>query len=135
MYLGLRYPDIFGRLAVMSPSVWWNQRSILGFVAEARPKPNPRIWLDIGTAEGMRHVRDTELLQRRLIQQGWKPGVDLELMEVEGGACTTKTPGPTASTAYSASSSRPDQASSKYTFHPNPLAGVHFDFVLRPRLV
>jgi len=44
-----------------------------------------RIWLDIGTAEGLRHVRDTELLNRRLIQLGWKPHVDLEFMKVEGG--------------------------------------------------
>ena len=85
LYLGLEYPGVFSRLAVLSPSVWWNQRSILGFVADAHPRPDLRIWLDIGTAEGTRHVRDTELLYRRLIQQGWKPGVDLQLVKVEGG--------------------------------------------------
>jgi predicted alpha/beta superfamily hydrolase len=85
LYLGLQNPGVFGRLAVLSPSIWWNQRSILGFVAEDPPTPRPRIWLDIGTAEGTRHVRDTELLERRLIQQGWTPGVDLELMKAEGG--------------------------------------------------
>jgi predicted alpha/beta superfamily hydrolase len=85
LYLGLRYPEVFSRLAVLSPSIWWNQRSILGFVAEARPKPDLRIWLDIGTAEGTRHVRDTELLERRLIQMGWVPGVDVKLLKVEGG--------------------------------------------------
>jgi len=85
LYIGLQYPEIFGRLAVMSPSVWWNQRSILGFVAEFQGTPRPRIWLDIGTAEGTRHVRDAELLHRRLVQQGWQPGVDVELLKVEGG--------------------------------------------------
>jgi predicted alpha/beta superfamily hydrolase len=85
LYLGLERPDVFSRLAVMSPSIWWNQRSILGFVSEAAPRPDLRIWLDIGTAEGTRHVRDTELLERRLIQRGWTPGVDLELMKVPGG--------------------------------------------------
>jgi predicted alpha/beta superfamily hydrolase len=88
LYLGLRYPSVFSRLAVLSPSIWWNQRSILGFVAEAKPKPNLRIWLDIGTAEGTRHVRDTELLERRLMQQGWVPGIDLRLMLVDGGVHT-----------------------------------------------
>ena len=85
LYLGLEYPGVFGKLAVLSPSVWWNQRSILGFVADASPKPNLRIWLDIGTAEGTRHVRDTELLNKRLVEKGWRSGVDLRLLKVEGG--------------------------------------------------
>jgi len=84
LYLGLEHPDVFSRIAVMSPSVWWDQRSILGSVAEAFPKPDLKIWLDIGTGEGARHVRDTELLHRRLVQQGWQPGVDLEWMKVDG---------------------------------------------------
>jgi predicted alpha/beta superfamily hydrolase len=84
LYLGLEYPGVFTRLAVMSPSVWWDQRSILGFVAEAIPKPGLKIWLDIGTAEGTRHVRDTELLEHRLAQRGWTPGVDLMLEKVPG---------------------------------------------------
>ncbi len=81
LYLGLRYPNVFTRLAVISPSLWWDQRSIFSFVAAARPKPPLRIWLDIGTAEGLRHVRDTEFLERRLMMQGWVPGDDLELMK------------------------------------------------------
>jgi len=85
LYIGLQFPRLFGNLAVMSPSVWWNQRSILGFVAEYESKSRPKIWLDIGTAEGTRHVRDSELLYRRLIQQGWRPGLDLELLKVAGG--------------------------------------------------
>ena len=82
LFLGLQHPGVFSRLAVMSPSVWWNQRSILGFVAEVKSKPNLRIWLDVGAAEGTRHVRDTELLERRLIQRGWIPGVDIQFLKV-----------------------------------------------------
>ena len=85
LYIGLEYPKVFGKLAAISPSVWWNQRSILGFVAEAEPEYRAKIWLDIGTSEGTRHVRDTELLHRRLIQQGWKSDVDLRLLKVDGG--------------------------------------------------
>ena len=44
-----------------------------------------RIWLDIGTGEGLRHVRDTQLLYRMLTKRGWQPGRDVELMVVEGG--------------------------------------------------
>ena len=36
MHLGLRYPTAFGKLAVLSPSVWWDDRVILREV-EALP--------------------------------------------------------------------------------------------------
>jgi predicted alpha/beta superfamily hydrolase len=77
LYLGLRYPQVFTRLGVLSPSIWWNQRSILNFVSMADPKPELRIWLDIGTGEGQRHVHDTELLHRLLLRKGWQDEVDL----------------------------------------------------------
>ena len=89
LYLGLKYPDVFTRLAVLSPSLWWDQRSILAYVAEAaRPKPPLRIWLDIGTAEGLQHVQDTELLAERLVGLGWREGKDLAVTMVEGGLHT-----------------------------------------------
>ena len=84
LYLGLRHPDVFTRLAVLSPSIWWDHRSILSFVAGARPKPPLRIWQDIGTGEGLRHVRDCELLTRMLVKQGWRLGDDLRYLRVEG---------------------------------------------------
>ncbi|WP_263384377.1 alpha/beta hydrolase [Granulicella arctica] len=84
LFLGLEKPDVFGKLAVMSPSVWWDHRSILSFVNQAHPRPALRIWLDMGTAEGARHVRDTDLLYRLLVRLGWKPGFDLAFMEAEG---------------------------------------------------
>ena len=77
LYLGLKYSLVFGNLAVLSPSIWWDHRSILTLVQAAKPRPNLRIWLDIGTGEGARHVRDTETLNRLLITGGWQPGRDL----------------------------------------------------------
>jgi len=85
LFLGLERPDVFGKLAVMSPSIWWDHRSILGFVNQAIPRPELRIWLDMGTAEGTRHVRDTDHLHRLLLRLGWREGVDLAYLEVEGG--------------------------------------------------
>ena len=38
LYLGLRYPTVFSRLAVMSPSVWWRNRAILRTVASHCPR-------------------------------------------------------------------------------------------------
>jgi predicted alpha/beta superfamily hydrolase len=84
LYLGWENPGVFGKLAVMSPSLWWDHRSILSIVNQPGPKPDLRIWMDMGTAEGARHVRDADLLAQVLIRQGWKAGVDLEYEKVEG---------------------------------------------------
>ncbi len=51
--LYLRYPEVFGRVAALSPSLWWNDRSMLQRLQQATPSPLPsRLWLDAGTAEG-----------------------------------------------------------------------------------
>ena len=84
LYLGFSYPEVFGKLAVMSPSLWWDQRSIFNVVDQTRPRPVLRIWLDIGTAEGVRHVRDADHLERQLIKRGWQSGVDLAFMKADG---------------------------------------------------
>lgn len=84
LFLGLEYPHVFGKLAVMSPSVWWDHRSILTFVNQAQPRPPLRIWLDMGTAEGARHVRDTDHLHRLLLRLGWHEGEDLAYMQAPG---------------------------------------------------
>ena len=85
LYLGFTYPEIFSKLAVISPSVWWNERAILRTVSAGNTRPNLRIWLDMGTAEGLRHLRDTDLLHRRLTQNGWRDGQNLCYLRVPGG--------------------------------------------------
>lgn len=88
LYLGLRHPEFFGRLGVLSPSVWWNRKSILGYLNERAPEiwERPRLWLDVGDSEGRRTLRDTEQLARRLIANGWAPGETLHFERVAGGA-------------------------------------------------
>ena len=85
LYLGLRYPDVFGKLAVLSPSVWWRDRVILGYIDKLQRKTGQLIWLDIGTGEGRRALPDARALKRLLIKKGWRLGVDLEYREIEGG--------------------------------------------------
>ena len=87
LYLGLRYPDLYGKLTVMSPSVWWNHKSIVGCVNENAPRMRhrPRIWLDVGDAEGRRTLSDTDLLDRRLRASGWRSELDLHYERVPGG--------------------------------------------------
>ncbi len=87
LYLGLRYPQVFGKLALLSPSVWWNHKSILGYLNEHAPQiwERPRIWLDVGDREGQRTLRDVEHLARRLKANGWRPGETMFFQKVHGG--------------------------------------------------
>ncbi len=87
LYLGLRYAHHFGKLAVLSPSVWWNHKSILGYLNERAPQiwERPRLWLDVGEREGHRTLRDTEMLARRLKANGWVPGETLRFERVPDG--------------------------------------------------
>jgi predicted alpha/beta superfamily hydrolase len=88
MYLGLTYPRVFSRLAVLSPSVWWDRRAILTLVRQTRPRPPLRIWVDMGTAEGRRGLEDARLLKAALIGAGWQIGSDLHYAEYEGAMHT-----------------------------------------------
>ncbi len=82
--IGLRYPDVFGKLAVMSPSVWWDHHAILRTVASSPMECRPRIWLDIGTAEGQSTTEDARLLRDTLSGKGWQDGLDLAYFEADG---------------------------------------------------
>jgi enterochelin esterase-like enzyme len=84
LYLGLKLPHIFGKLAALSPSVWWNQRVISRFAQSAQISSRPRIWLDIGTREGPRVVDDVEQFRDVLLKKGWRLGEDLHYERVEG---------------------------------------------------
>lgn len=89
MHLGLRYPQVFGKLAVVSPSVWWAGREILREVDALKRKPRQRIWLDVGTAEGdpskyASVVADAAALRDALVRKGWTPGRDLLFYEDRG---------------------------------------------------
>lgn len=85
MHLGLRFPTVFNRLAVLSPSIWWNERAIISEVDALQAKPPLRIWLDAGTNEGKDVLSDVRLLKDALLKKGWAEGQDLAYMEAEGG--------------------------------------------------
>ena len=85
LYLGLQHAESFGKLAVMSPSVWWNHKSILGVVNEYEGPPWPRIWLDVGDSEGKRSHQDADLLYKQLLVNGWKAELNVHYRMVAGG--------------------------------------------------
>lgn len=74
--IGLQYPQIFGKVGVLSPSIWWNKRAILDEVRALQGKLPLRIWLDMGTAEGQVHLRDADLLAHLLHRKGWRLDAD-----------------------------------------------------------
>jgi predicted alpha/beta superfamily hydrolase len=84
LYLGFARPETFGKIAVMSPSLWWDHRSIFNEIAQQERKPDLRIWLDMGTAEGARHLRDADVLEELLVKRGWRMGVDLAYVKAQG---------------------------------------------------
>ena len=84
LYLGLKHPSIFGKIAALSPSVWWNQLFIHRFVGATSVARRPRIWLDIGTREGARMVAYVERFRDILLQKGWRLEQDLHYERVEG---------------------------------------------------
>lgn len=70
LHAGLSRPDVFGRIAAMSPSVWWSNRAILGEV-DAFEGPAPRIWADTGGREGMEGLQNVRELRDRIAAKGW----------------------------------------------------------------
>ena len=84
LYLGLRYPKVFGKLAVVSPSVWWDKKIIVKNVQQVRRKPSLKIWLDMGTKEGNTATTDAAALRDALVAKGWVLGSDLNYFEAQG---------------------------------------------------
>lgn len=82
MTVGLWFPDIFSRVAVMSPSVWWDNQVIIRMAEELDAKLPLRIWLDTGTSEpGWERAR---ALCETLVEKGWRLHDDLHYAEVDG---------------------------------------------------
>jgi predicted alpha/beta superfamily hydrolase len=81
LYLGLTHSAVYGSLAVMSPSVWWDNRAVLETVDRFNASQRPRIWLDMGGREGIDGLADARLLRDRLLRKGWKNGDDIHYFE------------------------------------------------------
>jgi predicted alpha/beta superfamily hydrolase len=85
LHLGLKYPEVFGRLAVMSPSVWWDNKVIVRDVQALKTRTPARIWLDVGASERDPMPRNAKELRDALTRKGWKVGTDLTYYELPNG--------------------------------------------------
>ncbi len=81
LYLGLWAPKTFGKLAIVSPSVWWDDRKALDFVAGFKSTSRSKVWLDMGTQEGVDGIRDAQALRDRFLKAGWQSGRDFAYYE------------------------------------------------------
>jgi predicted alpha/beta superfamily hydrolase len=81
LYLGFKRPDVFSRLAVMSPSVWWANNQIIREAAKIGERIPLRIWLDIGKREGSRIKHQVRALKEILLANGWKNNLDFAYFE------------------------------------------------------
>lgn len=90
LYLALRYPTVFGKVAIISPSVWWDKKVIVREVEILNKRPRLQIYLDTGTKEGGNETEaagttaDARALRDALLKKGWKEGRDLMYFEALG---------------------------------------------------
>jgi len=85
---GLAYPRVFGKMALMSPSVWWDDRAILRSVHAYSSRSRAKIWLDTGHCEGDNPaaiVEDARALRDALVATGWSEESNLKYVEDESG--------------------------------------------------
>ncbi|HEY0427220.1 MAG TPA: alpha/beta hydrolase-fold protein [Pyrinomonadaceae bacterium] len=82
LHLGLKRPDVFSRLAVMSPSVWWANNQIIRETAKIGERLPLRIWLDIGKREGGRIKHQVRALKEILLANGWRQNLDFAYLEI-----------------------------------------------------
>ncbi|MEM8557853.1 MAG: alpha/beta hydrolase-fold protein [Bacteroidota bacterium] len=83
--LGLAYPEVFGGLLVVAPSVWWDREVLLEQVQALDAPTDQRIWLSMGVeeSEGMRQgARKLGVLLRT---EGWEDDSDFVYVENAGG--------------------------------------------------
>ena len=82
LHLGFKRPDVFSRLAVLSPAVWWANNQIIREIAGIGERLPLRIWLDIGKKEGTRIKHQVRALREILLANGWKENLDLAYFEI-----------------------------------------------------
>jgi pullulanase len=71
LYAGVKYPEVFGLVGALSPSIWWNNKSILAIYKSSTRLPS-KIYLDSGTVGG-ESPEDIHLLRDVLNERGSSP--------------------------------------------------------------
>lgn len=83
LYVGLRHPDVFSRIASLSTARWDNG-FLVRFVDALPAKPQTLVWTDIGNDEEPASLGYARLLRDALVRKGWREGFDMRYLEAKG---------------------------------------------------
>ena len=92
LYAVFARPNVFGQAAAISPTLGWADRAVFAYVRDHVPPHHPRLWIDVGTAEGpsqpapdgSQYVQACREMAKLLVTLGFKPGREFHLEVVEG---------------------------------------------------
>jgi predicted alpha/beta superfamily hydrolase len=89
LYAALKHPDVFGRVGVFSPSLWFSD-SAFALTRAARRVPGQRWYFVSGGSEGSAEnpgevVRDQQRMVDSLAAAGFRVGEELRAVEPEDG--------------------------------------------------
>ena len=85
LYAFFREPTVFGFTGVMSPALWFANGAIFDYMRSAEFAPG-RLYLDVGTNEGEKTLRDVERARDILLGKGYRLGWDLLCVIDEGAS-------------------------------------------------
>jgi predicted alpha/beta superfamily hydrolase len=80
LYAAAKYPQLFGFIGAMSPSVRWHDYEIVDLFDDWSG-PRPRVHLDMGGREFRGLYDDARRMRDALLAGGWVEGVDLSYVE------------------------------------------------------
>lgn len=78
------HPEVFGRGAALSPSIWWSDRRLIRFVTESGRPSGAWVYADMGTGESG-GVPSLLALRDAWVAAGFELGTNLFVEEVPGG--------------------------------------------------
>ena len=96
LYISWTRPEVFGKVAAISPSLWWGERKLItriGGDQSSGRKPS-KIWLDMGDEESQEDdndngvpdvIDDLRTLKAVLLDKGYRLGENFAYQEIAGG--------------------------------------------------
>jgi predicted alpha/beta superfamily hydrolase len=71
LHIGLQHPEIFGKLIIASPSLWWDKAYMLNYIQTLTPNKDQKMWLYIGSGEGEQAVSNVNKFNEYMLNMGW----------------------------------------------------------------
>jgi predicted alpha/beta superfamily hydrolase len=93
LYAAYEHDDVFGQVAALSPSLWWDDQHMLRHADAAGAKPAVRVYMDMGTLEEGNvvdedpangtddNIDQLRAMRDELVSQGFVLNTDLEVVE------------------------------------------------------